>query len=273
MKLLLTLPALAAFATSAYAQVTGFNVNLDGSANTYTENFKRWVVTSPAVDDPQGFTWGANVGTGATGGLVVDNHTNANNLYYRPSGGSGQPGDNATSTFDIAGLAAGFTFNTSLDFKWSNSTATDLTLITLGFAPNRTQNSLSSAGMLGGTIIRTPGTNSGNTVRLRMRTGTTDLAVLDFNQSTLVAGEWYRLSLDLTKTETLNIFDYTLSLYSIGANGTSNATLVSYTVGENTTSASITGTGTNSVIYSDSDAFFGYDIRDTSGNKIGRAHV
>ena len=252
------LVALATLLTSnALASITGYTVNLNASASTYTDSFQRWAT---APEDAQGFTWGSTFGTGGGGGLEVTN-TSGNNLYYRPS-----PASDATSTFNIAGLAAGVKFDSSLDFKWANTASTELTSITMGFTPSRAQASLTSAGALAGSLIRTGG---GSVVTLRMRNGTTNAGTtLDFNQSTLTAGNWYRLTYSLTKTSTANTFDYTVTLYSIGADGTSTATVFN----DGTTNITLSGSVTNSSIYGDSDAFFGYDIRDTTSS-TGISHV
>ena len=248
---LLALSAVAVLATSAHAQITGFNVNFNADATTYTENFQRWDLDP---QDPVGFTWGAALGTGGTGGLEVVN-TAGNNIFY------GAPGSGAASSFNIAGLTAGTTFNSSLDFVWSNTSSTALTVITTGFSPGRTQNSMSSNGALAGSIIRIGGSTD---VTLRMRNGNGNVATLAFDQGKLTAGNWYRLSYDITKDAVENQFSYTVSLYSIGADGTSTATLFN----DGTKNITITGSVSNSSIYADTEAYWGYDIRDTLVNGV-----
>ena len=54
--------------------------------------------------------------------------TGARNIFYRPD-----PASDATSTFDIASASTGTTFTSTTDFKWSNTTATTLTVLTAGF--------------------------------------------------------------------------------------------------------------------------------------------
>ncbi len=246
--------ATAALSTPALAAITGFDVNFNGSDATYTDNFVR-------IGDSEvggtGLNWGENVGTGGTGGLIVT-EASGRNIFYRPA-----PVDNATSTFDMASLAVGQTFSSSIDFKWADTSSTGLTLITAGFTPaNTSQTALTSSGALAGSIIR----NNSSTVTLRMRNGNANDTTLDFNQSVFTAGEWYRISFDLTKTATENVFDYTVSLFSIGADGLSSATAL--TSGGN--AISIANSASNSAIYTDSDAFFAYDIR---GGGTGISHV
>ncbi len=250
---LLALSAVA-FALPMHAQITGFAVDFNADATTYTGNFQRWN-TDPQA--PVGFTWGANFGVGGGGGLQVDN-TAGNNIFY------GAVGSGTAATFDIAALSAGTMFSSSIDFVWADTTATALTTITFGLATSRTQTAMSSTGSFGGSIIR----NGSNTVTLRMRNNNANAATLDFNQSALTAGSWYRLAFDFTKSATANEFSYTVSLLSLGANGTSTPVLFN----DGTKDITLSGTISNSAIYGDADAFFGYDIRDTSTN-TGITHV
>ncbi len=238
----------------AQAAITGFDIKFNTTtASSYTDNFKR------ASDDINmaGLAWSATGGTGGGGGLTVSEQS-ARNLFYRPT-----PASNDTSTFDIKNLAAGETFASAIDFKWANTTATTTAVITAGFVPNNTsQGALTSAGALAGSIIR-----SGNTtVTLRMRNGTTNATSLEFNQTALTAGNWYRLTYDLTKTDVTNFFNYTVSLYSIGASGTATPVLFN----DGTKNITISGSVSNSAIYTDPDAFFAYDIR---GDTTGISHV
>lgn len=254
---LLALSALA-LASPLHAQITGFAADFNADATTYTGNFQRWN-TDP--QDPQGFTWGSGFGVGGGGGLRVDN-TAANNLFY------GAPGSGTASTFNVAGLSAGTMFSSSIDFQWASTTdasATALTTMTFGLAANRTQTAMSSTGSFGGSILRN---NSTNTVTLRMRNNNANATTLDFNQSALTAGSWYRLGFDFTKNETTNEFGYTVTLFSIGADGTSTPVLFN----DGIKNLTISGTISNSAIYADADAFFGFDIRDTIGN-TGITHV
>ncbi|MET0263733.1 MAG: hypothetical protein ABW223_12590 [Rariglobus sp.] len=241
------------FTTAAVAAINSYTVNFNDNASTYTDNFKRF------GDDTvmTGLAWGAGVGTGGTGGLTVS-ETAARNLFYRPTAGN-----NATSTFDVGGAAGGTVFSSTLDFKWADISSTSTTLITAGFTPNNaSQTALTSAGALAGSIIR----NGNTTVTLRMRNGNADATTLSFDQSALTANNWYRLSYSLTKTETLNTFNYTVSLWSIGADGTATATLFN----DGTKNITTSGTVVNSSIYADPDAFFAYDIR---GGTTGISHV
>ncbi len=232
----------------AKAQILGFSDNFNGSSTTYTDSFR--VAGDGAA---AGFTWGAATGTGGTGGLTVTN-TVSNNLFYRPT-----PPSNTTSTFDFTSLAAGTTLTATTDFLWSNTTATDLTVLNAGFTgANLVAGEINSASSSSGSLIRTAG---GSTVTLRMRNNGGNTATLDFNQSTLTAGSWYQLSFDLTKSATLNQFSYTVSLYSIGATGTSTPVLFNDGIKDIT----LSGTFTNAAIYGESSAFFAYDIRNTNG--------
>ena len=236
-------------AISAQAQILGYDINFNSGSTTYTDNFRGASDAAAA-----GFTWGASSGTGGSGGLTVTN-TGANNIFYRPA-----PPDNATSTFDFTSMAAGTTIVTTTDFVWSNIAATDSTLLTAGFVPNNsTVNALTSSGALAGSLIRNAGTS---TVTLRMRNGTTNAATINFSQATLTAGNWYQLSYEITKSATANTFDYTVSLYSLGATGTGTPVLFN----DGTNDITLSGTLTNSAIYGDANAFFAYDIRDTVGD-------
>lgn len=243
----------------ASAQITGFNANFNADASTYTNNFQRWN-TDP--QDPVGFTWGSSLGTGGGGGLQVDN-TAGNNIFYgAPNSAVG------THTFNLAGLTGGSptaAFSSSIDFVWGSTTATDQTLITFGLASSRSQNAMSSTGSLGGSIIRSSG---GSTVTLRLRNSNSTVSSLTFNQSLLTAGSWYQLSFDFTKSATTNEFEYALTLLSLGANGTSTPVVFN----DGTKDLTLSGSVTNSTLYGDSDAFFGYDIRDSIGS-TGISHV
>jgi MYXO-CTERM domain-containing protein len=250
LRCLATLLALGgAFAIPAQAQILGYDVDFNSGSTTYSDNFRTAGDAAAA-----GFTWSASAGTGGTGGLTVGN-TGANNIFYRPN-----VPNNATSTFDLASMAAGTSILATTDFVWSNITATDSTVLTAGFVPNNaTSNALTSSGALAGSVIRNAGTS---TVTLRMRNGTGNAATLDFSQSALTAGSWYQLSYEITKSSTANTFDYTVSLYSLGASGTGTPVLFN----DGTNNITLSGTLTNSMIYSDANAFFAYDIRDTVGD-------
>lgn len=243
----------AAIATPVAAQIVAYDVNFNAGASTYSDNFLRF--NDGALGS--GLAWGSSVGTGGTGGLTVT-ETGARNLFYRPA-----PASNATSTFNTSALTVGSVFSTSIDFKWADTTSTATTVITAGFVPtNTSQTALTSAGALAGSIIRTGNT----TVTLRMRNGNANATSLDFGQSALTAGNWYRLSYDLVRSATANTFDYTVSLFSIGANGSSTAVLFN----DGTKNITISGSVSNSAIYTDTEAFFAYDIR---GGTTGISHV
>ena len=249
--------AVASLLTSnAVASINAYNVNFNDNAATYTGNFLRYGDDSTMT----GLTWETDVGTNGGGGLTVSEGA-ARNLFYRPN----PTAANATSTFNISSQVANTTFTSTLDFQWGSTTATTLTVITAGFVPsNSSQTALTSAGALAGSIIRTA---NGSVVTLRMRNGTVNAGpTLDFNQSTLTAGNWYRLSYELTKTDTPSTFNYTVSLFSIGATGTSTATLFN----DGTNNITISSSVTNTAIYADTDAFFAYDIR---GDANGISHV
>lgn len=254
----LAMAATAAFTLPASAQITGFDADFNAGATTYTDNFQRW---NADPQDPVGFTWGSSFGTGGGGGLQVDN-TAGNNIFYgAPNSAVG------THTFDVAGLAGGSSeasFSSSIDFVWSNTTATDLTVITFGLAASRAQGAMSSSGSLGGSIIR----NGSSTVTLRLRNNNASASSLTFNQSLLTAGNWYQLAFDFTKSATTNEFDYVLTLLSLGADGTSSPVVFN----DGTKDLTMSGSVSNSTLYGDSDVFFGYDIRDTIGS-TGISHV
>lgn len=252
---LAVLAAVVAIAPAAHAVIVDYSVNFNGSATTYTDTFGRF---NDSILGTTGLNWGATAGTGGTGGLIVT-ETSARNVFYRPA-----PASDATSTFDMAAFTAGDTFSTTIDFLWADTTATATTLITAGFVPaNTSQTALTSSGALAGSIIR----NGSSTVTLRMRNGNANAnTTLDFSQSALTPGSWYRLSYDLTKSSTLNTFDYTVSLFSIGANGTSAPVLFN----DGSKDITIAGSVSNSTIYGDTNAFFAYDIR---GGTTGISHV
>jgi hypothetical protein len=242
-------------AAPAQAQILGYDVNFNSGSTSLSGNFLGANDNALAG----GYAWGATAGTGGTGGLAVT-QTGGNNFFYRPN----PPALDSTSTFDFSSLAAGTTIVSTTDFLWSNSTATDLTVLTAGFTPNNTSTTaLSSTGALAGSLIR----NGSSNVTLRMRNGTGDASTLSFAQSTLTAGNWYQLSYEVTKSATTNTFDYTVSLYSIGAAGTSVPVLFN----DGTKDITISGSLTNSSIYADSSVFFAYDIRNTAGNTGIRA--
>lgn len=245
--------SVAAVSAPAFGQIVGFDVNFDSGSAAFSDNFTRF---NDGVLGA-GLAWGAAVGTNGTGGLTVT-ETAARNLFYRPA-----PASDATSTFNTSALPLGNVFSTSIDFKWADTSATSTTLITAGFVPgNTSQTALTSAGALAGSIIR----NGTSTVTLRMRNGTTDAGSVTFNQSALTAGDWYRLGYDITRSATTNTFTYTVSLFSIGANGLATQVLFN----DGTKDITIAGSVANSAIYGDANAFFAYDIR---GGATGISHV
>lgn len=231
---------------SVQAAISNYSVDFNGGASSYADNFRR------ASDGAAtGFTWLANGGTGGGGGLQVTN-TTTDNIFYRPT-----PVNNATSTFDFGSLAAGTGYVSSADFRWSNSTATGLTSINLGFSSSNPNNALSAGSYLSGSLIR----NGSTDVTLRLRTGSTTVYDLAFAQDTLTPGSWYRLVFQAEKNTTLDSFGTMVSLFSIGPEGISTPVLFN----NGTTDVTISGSMTNAALYTDGEVFGAYDVRNTDG--------
>jgi hypothetical protein len=221
-------------------------VDFNSGAASYTDNFRG--ASDGAVT---GFTWLANGGTGGSGGLQVTN-TVAENIFYRPS-----PVADASSTFDFSSLTAGTGFVSSADFRWSNSTATGLTSINVGFSGSNPSNALSGGSYISGSLIRNGDTN----VTLRLRTGNTTVDSLAFDQSALTVDSWYRLVFQAQKNATTGSFSTMVSLFSIGADGTSTAVLFN----NGTTDVRISANLSNTALYSDEVVFGAYDVRNNNG--------
>ncbi|MBX3742900.1 MAG: PEP-CTERM sorting domain-containing protein [Akkermansiaceae bacterium] len=227
------------------AAITSYFADFEGDSTSLTSVFAG--ASDAAVP---GFTWNATAGVGGGAGVLVG--SSASNKYYRPS-----PGADATSAINLASLSSGEGFRSSADFRWSDTSATDLTVLNFGFVTTQ-GTAMSSSNSMGGSIIRTAG---GSTVALRLRSGTSDVETLSFNQSLFTAGSWYRLVYETVKTDTANTFASVLTLYSIGADGTSTAVVMN-NAGNPLVVSSQVGA---SFLYSDTAAFAAYDVRNTNG--------
>ena len=231
---------------SLQGAISNYSVDFNSGASSYADNFRR-----TADGGATGFVWLANGGTGGGGGLEVTN-TTTDNIFYRPD-----PADNATSTFDFGSLAAGAGYVSSADFRWSDSDATSLTSINVGFSTTNPNNALSGGNYLSGSLIR----NGTSDVTLRLRTESTNVYSLAFDQSALTEGSWYRLVFQAGKNATAGSFNTMVSLFSIGGDGTSSPVLFN----NGTSDVTISGDITNTSLYTDGAVFGAYDVRNTSG--------
>ncbi|WAC21499.1 PEP-CTERM sorting domain-containing protein [Luteolibacter sp. SL250] len=227
------------------AAITSYFADFSGDETSLTSAFAG--ASDAAVP---GWTWNGTAGVGGGEGILVG--SSSSNKYYRPT-----PGADATSAIDLAALSSGQGFRSSADFRWSDIEATDLTVLNFGFVTTQAT-AMSSTNSMGGSIIRSAG---GSGVTLRLRSGTSDVETLSFNQSLFTAGNWYRLVYETVKTDTANTFASVLTLYSIGADGTATPVVMD-NVGTPLTISSQIG---SSVLYSDSAAFAAYDVRNTNG--------
>lgn len=242
MKKIILTSLICGLAGTLSAQNTGYSIDFNGGATDLSGNFNKPYDQGPLSDY---VTWGETAGVGGSGGLTVTDNT-AGTIYYK-------------DTFNVSSIGVGQTISSSIDFLWSNTSATSQTLVTMGFTTENAKTSVSSreqANTLGASIIR----NNSDTVTLRLRLKNTNYETLNFDQSELNAGEWYQLSFTLVKTETSGVFDYAVDLFSIGEDG----------IGESAFK-SISGQVTNTAIYDSESAFYGYDIR--SGGGTGITHI
>ena len=237
--------ALLAAAPVSHAAITAYVVDFTGEFSL-EDNFQKG-----GGGDVVGAAWSATSGVGAGGGISITN-TGQNNFYYRPDG---------DSSFDFAGLSAGQGFRSAADFRWSDSTATELTVLNLGFAiSNTAANALSATGSIGGSIIRN--TTAGITTTLiRLRAGNSTIHSLEFDQAALTDENWYRLTFETLKSETAGTFNSIVTLYSIGADGLSAPVLFN----DGTTNIVLLGDLAGAGLYSDTSVSSVYDIRNTNG--------
>lgn len=240
--LLLALPSF------SQAAITSFNADFSGDAGSLTGLFRE---AADGAVTGAGVSWGATAGVGGGGGVLVTN-SGADNFFYRP----GPTPDNATSGFDFSALTVGQGFSSTADFLWSNSSSTDLTSINVGFSTARPTNALStdvSDSFLSGSLIR----NGSSTVQLRIRSNNATPFTTSFAQSALTAGEWYRMTYQVTLNGDGTIANL-VALYSIGADGLATPVEVD----------SVSGNVTNAGVLASGSAFSGYDIRNTNSNGI-----
>ena len=243
---------LLAAAPASHAVITAYAVDFNGGASSFIGNF-----LAANDNSTTSFAWGAASGVGGGGGLDVTN-AGQDNIFYRPT-----PESDGTSAFNMAGLSTGQGFRNSADFRWSNTTAVDLTVINIGFSvAHSSVSAMSSVGSMGGSVIR-----NGNTdVNIRLRTGNGNVQTLAFGQSSLTAGSWYRLTYDVVKSTTTDTFNTIVTLYSIGADGLAAPVLFN----DGTKNITLAGGTTAAALYADADAFSVYDIRNVNGTGIAQ---
>lgn len=251
-----TAAMLLALSSFSQAAITSYSADFNGGATSLTDPFKE---TADGAVTSAGMTWGATAGVGGSGGVLVTN-TGQDNFFYRP----GTTPDNSTSAFDFTALSAGQGFSSSADFLWSNSTATDLTSLNVGFSTARPSNALSAApgssSFLSGSLIRNA---SATTVQLRIRSDNATPFSTTFSQTAsetspgMTAGSWYRLTYQTTLNGDGTIANL-LTLYSIGVDGL--ATPVEVT--------SVSGNVTNTGLLGSAAAYSAYDIRNLNSNGI-----
>ncbi len=246
MKKILILPFLVCSAQILNAQViTNFSSDFNtGPTATALANYKQ------ADGSTSTLNWGATAGTGGTGGVLLG--AGSINNFYRIGTG------NTQTNFDFGSLAVGGTYSTSIDLR-INTSVNDLTVATFGFTTNNAAGTLTSPGVnVAGGIVRN---NSAN-FQLRMRSDSANVADLLFAQNTLTSNNWYQITLDLTKNATAGQFAYDLTLWSLGANGTSTPTIFNDGIKD----IRLTGTLTNVPFYSTGVAQWAIDARNTAGN-------
>jgi len=231
---------LLAAAPMSQAVITSYFSDFNSGSGTVTDYTA--ANGDPAVD----FAWDAAAGVGGGGGVLIG--SSASNKYYLPDD---------TSAFDFTTLPSGDGYRVTADFRWSDSTSTDLTVINIGFVPS-TGSTMSSTTSMGGSLIRAA---DGSTVTLRLRTGSTNVDTMSFGQDSLTAGNWYRLTYEVTKSGTANAFNGIVTLYSIGEDGLDAAQVFL----DGGTPASVSGSQTNATLYEDGSVISVYDVRNTNG--------
>lgn len=243
-----TAALLLALSPFSQAAITSYGADFNSGSGSLTDFFLR-TGDNPAA----GVTWNATAGVGGGGGLLVTNGT-TDNFFYRP----GTPSD-ATSALDFSALTVGQGFSSSVDFLWSNSSSTDLTSLNAGFSITRPNNALSAgsetASFISGSLIRN--TPDPNLVQLRIRSHNATPFSKSFVQTTLEAGEWYRMTFQATMNGDGTIANL-LTLYSIGANGLATPVVVD----------SISGNVTNDMVADSATVYSAYDIRNVNSNGI-----
>lgn len=227
---------------------SSFSLPFDESADSLTNSLKA------QLDAPlTTATWAADAGVGGGGGVVINN-TGAIGLFYRPT-----PVDDGTSTVNFALRDAGSTYETSLDFRFFN-TATNLTTVAVGFADsNEFANSFTNSAVnsLVAFFQRLNGTND---IVLRYRNNNSNTATLQFPQSALPNGHWFRLRLVVVRDDVVGQFSYTVELLHLGADGMGIPTLLNV----NDSLTRLTGTRSNTVLHLAQRVFIGFDSRRSS---------
>ena len=233
-------------AASARAQVT---IDFNGDASSLTDNFTQ--VLTGNNTPTSSLTWGAAVGSDASGGVSITDDITA---IYTPL------------VIDATSLSSSFTmsivFMTPASVA-SNPGANAVAMLGLSGANNTGFGGTGSNVFLG---TRVRHASSGNKYYLQMQTRTAAGTLTQTPASdgaatstiTLSASTWYRLVLDLSTGSAANTFDYTASIFNLGGDGTGVPASIS--------GATIAGTMTNADLAADQTAFAAF--RGVSGQHI-----
>ena len=215
-------------AVTTHAALINFDNNTD-----LTNNFIQAGSTGSGTLALQAASVG--IGSPASGGVTLGNADRNWNLN--------------TSTYDLSATGPG-TFQISSYFK-PNGLVSSPTGLYLGFSAAPTTNTTGGAGWFGmrlnftnvGTFLFTPRTDNGN--------GT------DSGTFTSSSANWYKFTVDIVRSATLNTFNVTGKVDNYGTNGITTPNLVG------TYSASVI----NSALWLDNSANAGF--RAPSGNGVG----
>ena len=230
---------------AAAANLASAQISLDFSASSQfdltptTGNF-----TASSGTTTQ-FTYSGTAGVGGGGGISVS--TDAGGVNY-----------NHNTAY---ALSAGSTYTISTFFKTNAVTGT-------------TANQVAAVGLVGTTAgefgtgavpslsmsLRWPGSGTAGSVQLAVANNTgSNTNTLQSTSFTAATNTWYKLSVSITKTATVNTFSVSGSIEDWGADGTSLSSSVRSFSAQ---------TFSNSALYADADLFAGFFARQTGGNPI-----
>jgi len=235
----LLLPFLAAAA--AVSPVPAVIVDFNTAATDLTDNFTRSTATS------SNFTWSSSVGVGSGGGVSVSTDAGGANYNYN-------------TAYDLGAGGASNTWTLSTFFRTNAVTGTSNNQVAgLGLMGTVTDE-ISAAGRFVGVTLRQGTAASGNlSLALTNNFNGTQTNALQGTDFVPVTNNWYRLTLSVTKTGTLDQFSLSASVEDWGAAGTSfGSTVRSFT----------NQTLTNNSVYSDTTVYGGFFARQTAGNPI-----
>lgn len=248
MKILTLLLACLAAASPILAEEFGFSENFDnGPGSIAFERFRTYDGQASA------FPFSQNGGVGRSGAVGLNPGIGVQ--FWAGN----QP---TAARMNLGALPEGSTITTSADLK-VRPDFDGLTVLTFGFTLNERQGALTHdrGKNVSGSLFRAEGSP---TFVLRMRSDSNDLDTLEIAPDTLFEGEWYRLVLTLAKSPGGGRFNYTLALYSIGADGSSPPALFN----DGTRDISLKGTIDNGEVLESSEARWAVDARSSFDHAI-----